>query len=76
MLKYLRNCFLGLGADLKSFMTRILTMNFRSFNILLDVQTRVLKEFGPCWIQEPLMLTDALGRVAPVHLEDKFLGRS
>ena len=27
------------------------------------------REFGPCWIQEPVTLTDAFGRVAPVHLE-------
>lgn len=44
-------------------------MNFRSYNILVDLQTRVPREFGPCWIQEPLTLTDALGRVAPIHLE-------
>lgn len=50
-------------------MARIWTLNFRSYNILLDLQTRVPREFEPCWIQEPLVLTDALGRVAPVHLE-------
>ena len=44
-------------------------MNFQCYNILRDLQTRVPPEFEPCWIQEPLMLTDALGRVAPVHLE-------
>jgi hypothetical protein len=27
------------------------------------------KQTGPCWIQKPVMLTDALGRVAPIHLE-------
>jgi hypothetical protein len=50
-------------------MARIWTLNFRSYNILLDLQTRVPREFEPYWIQEPLILTDALGRVAPVHLE-------
>jgi hypothetical protein len=50
-------------------MARIWTLNFRSYNILLDLQTRVPREFEPCRIQEPLILTDALGRVAPVHLE-------
>jgi hypothetical protein len=44
-------------------------MSFGSYRILLDLQTRVPREFGPCWIQEPLTLTDALGRVAPIHLE-------
>jgi ankyrin repeat protein len=50
-------------------MARIWTLNFRSYNILLELQTRVPREFEPCWIQEPLILTDALGRIAPVHLE-------
>lgn len=50
-------------------MTRIWTVNFRSYNILLELQTRVPRGFEPCWIQEPLILTDALGRIAPVHLE-------
>jgi hypothetical protein len=60
---------LTLGNELKSFMMRIWTLNIRSYKILLDLQTRVPREFEPCWIQEPLILTDALGRVAPVHLE-------
>ncbi len=64
-----RKYFFGLGAELKAFMIRIWTLNFRSYNILLDLQTRVPREFEPCWIQEPLILTDAIGRVAPVHLE-------
>jgi hypothetical protein len=50
-------------------MAQIWTLNFRSYKILLDLQTRVPREFEPCWIQEPLILTDALGRVAPIHLE-------
>jgi hypothetical protein len=64
-----RKHFLSLGTELKALMTRIWTLNFRSYNILLELQTRVPPEFEPCWIQEPLILTDALGRVAPVHLE-------
>ncbi|CZR63443.1 uncharacterized protein PAC_13340 [Phialocephala subalpina] len=58
-----------LGTELKNFMTNIWTLSFGSYGILLDLQTRVPREFGPCWIQEPLTLTDALGRVAPIHLE-------
>lgn len=50
-------------------MTRIWSLNFRSYNILLQLQTRVPPEFESCWIQEPLILTNALGRIAPVHLE-------
>jgi hypothetical protein len=64
-----RLCFLTLGAELRLLMRRIWAINFRSYNILVDLQTRVPREFGPCWIQEPLILTDALGRIAPLHLE-------
>jgi hypothetical protein len=69
VLMVVRRYFFILGAELKTFMARIWTLNFRSYSILLDLQTRVPREFQPCWIQEPLILTDALGRVAPVHLE-------
>jgi hypothetical protein len=50
-------------------MVRIWTLNWRSYNILLDIQTRIPPKFKPCFIQEPVILTDAIGRVAPVHLE-------
>lgn len=60
---------MSLGSELKAFMRSIWTLSFRSYNILLEFQTRVPREFGPCFIQEPLILTDALGRVAPIHLE-------
>jgi hypothetical protein len=50
-------------------MTSILTATGHSYKVLLDVQSRVPREFKPCWIQEPVVLTDALGRVAPIHIE-------
>lgn len=64
-----RKYFMSLGADLKAFMRRIWILSFRSYNILLDLQTRVPPEFAQCLTQEPVILTDAIGRVAPVHLE-------
>jgi hypothetical protein len=64
-----RKYFFTLGVELKAFMKGIWILSFRSYKLLLDLQTRVPREFEPCWIQEPLILTDALGRVAPVHLE-------
>jgi hypothetical protein len=50
-------------------MSRILTLNFQTYNILVDLQRRVPREFEPCWIQEPAIWTDPLGRIAPLHLE-------
>ncbi|KAH6721849.1 hypothetical protein BKA61DRAFT_164201 [Leptodontidium sp. MPI-SDFR-AT-0119] len=63
------NYFFKLGAELKTFMRSIWTINFKTYNAVVDLQTRIPREFKPCWIQEPLILTDALGRVAPIHLE-------
>jgi len=64
-----RKYFFTLGAELKAFMAIIWTLSFQSYKIILDLQTRIPREFEKCWIQEPLILTDALGRVAPIHLE-------
>jgi molybdopterin-biosynthesis enzyme MoeA-like protein len=50
-------------------MIRIWAFNARNYKVLLDLQTRVPREFKPCWIQEVVRFTDALGRVAPIHLE-------
>lgn len=50
-------------------MSNILTFSIRSYNVLLEVQNRLSPEVQPNWTQEPLTLTDALGRVAPIHLE-------
>ncbi|KAH9209390.1 hypothetical protein DL95DRAFT_526918 [Leptodontidium sp. 2 PMI_412] len=63
------NYFFKLGAELKTFMFNIWTVNFKTYNAVINLQTRIPRECKPCWIQEPLILTDALGRVAPIHLE-------
>lgn len=64
-----RNYFFKLGAELKAFMFNIWTVNLKTYNAVMNFQTCIRREFKPCWIQEPLILTDALGRVAPIHLE-------
>lgn len=58
-----------LGTDLKTLAWNIWTLNFKTYDAVVDLQSRIPKEFGPCWIQEPFILTDALGRVAPIHIE-------
>jgi hypothetical protein len=50
-------------------MSRIWTLNFKTYNAVVEIQSRLPKELGPCWLQEPLILTDALGRVVPIHIE-------
>ncbi len=64
-----RRYFTSLSIDLKRFMTSILAASHHSYKVLLDVQSRVPREFKPCWIQEPVVFTDPLGRIAPIHLE-------
>jgi hypothetical protein len=64
-----RTYFFKLGTDLKTLMMKIWNLNFKTYNAVVDLQTRIPKEFGPCWIQEPVTFTDALDRVAPIHLE-------
>lgn len=65
----LRNYFITLGVSLKSLMGKIWTLSLNIYNVVVDLQSRMPKELGPCWIQEPVILTDALGRVVPIHLE-------
>ncbi|KAE9362640.1 hypothetical protein N431DRAFT_424419 [Stipitochalara longipes BDJ] len=65
----LRTYFLTLGTELKSLMNKIWTISFGSYKILLNIQTRLPRDFGPCWVQEPVTFIDALGRVAPIHIE-------
>lgn len=50
-------------------MFNIWTINFKTYNTVTGLQTRIPRAFKPCWIQEPVILTDALGRVVPIHLE-------
>jgi hypothetical protein len=61
--------FATLSRELKAFVVSILTINYNSYKVLLDVQSRMPREFKHCWIQEPVVLTDALGRIAPIHIE-------
>ena len=50
-------------------MAKIWTLNFKTYSTVVEIQSRIPKELGACWTQEPLILTAALGRVAPIHLE-------
>lgn len=48
---------------------RIMTMNVRAFQVILEVQTLLLLIPGQVQRQQPVYLNDALGRFAPFHLE-------
>jgi hypothetical protein len=64
-----RNFFFKLGSELRNLMFKMWTLNFRTYNAVVELQTKIPQKFQPCWIQEPLILTDPLGRVTPIHLE-------
>lgn len=64
-----RQYFTTLSTKLKTFMASILTINLQSYKVLLYVQSRIPREFRSCWIQDPVILTDALGRTAPIRVE-------
>lgn len=50
-------------------MAKMCQSTLDNYNTLVDIQQRMPKQTGPCWIQEPITFTDPLGRVAPIHLE-------
>jgi hypothetical protein len=64
-----RKYFVSLGSELKTLIMNIWTVHIKGYNILLDLQCRIPREAGSNFTQEPLILTDALGRVTPIHLE-------
>jgi hypothetical protein len=45
------------------------TINFETYRAVIALQSRVPRECEPCWIQDPVIFEDALGRVVPLHLE-------
>jgi len=50
-------------------MAKMCESTLSNYKSLIDIQQKMPKQLGPCWIQEPTTLTDPLGRVAPIHLE-------
>jgi hypothetical protein len=50
-------------------MAKLCKSTLINYKTLIDIQRTMPKQTGPCWIQEPVTLTDPLGRVAPIHLE-------
>ena len=40
-----------------------------TYNAILVLQARMPAQLDKCWMQDPVILEDALGRVTPFHLE-------
>ncbi|KAF2108018.1 hypothetical protein BDV96DRAFT_672475, partial [Lophiotrema nucula] len=58
-----------LGAELKGFMRRIMAMNLATYHAVLSIQAALPSRMERGLIEEPFILEDAIGRIAPVHLQ-------
>jgi hypothetical protein len=58
-----------LGSELKGFIGRIFVMNVAIFRMLLEIRASLPSHLERSLIQEPFLLEDAIGRMAPVHMQ-------
>ena len=58
-----------LGTELKGFMRRIISMNIATYHAVISIQSSLPGRLERSLIEEPFILEDAIGRVAPVHLQ-------
>lgn len=58
-----------LGSELKGFMRRIIAMNIATYHAVISIQTALPNHLERGLIEEPFILEDAIGRIAPVHLQ-------
>jgi hypothetical protein len=58
-----------LGSDLKGFMHRIMAMNIATYHAVVSIQSTLPGRLERSLSEEPFILEDAIGRIAPVHLQ-------
>lgn len=71
-LSILSNVLIGISAQAEECIEnsrRVISMNIRVFQVVLNVQNLLLKIPGQVERQQPVYLNDALGRYSPFHLE-------
>jgi hypothetical protein len=61
--------FKQLSLELKTLMWKILTINFATYRTVVAIQAGLPTHLERSLIQEPFILEDAIGRIAPVHLQ-------
>jgi hypothetical protein len=59
----------SLGFELKAFMGRIFLMNVAIFRTVSEIRASLPSHLERTLIQEPFILEDAIGRIAPVDLQ-------
>ncbi|KAL9109190.1 MAG: hypothetical protein Q9227_006115 [Pyrenula ochraceoflavens] len=55
--------------DIQHHVRRILSTTTATYRVMLDVQASIQSNLGRSLVQEPCILEDAIGRVAPVHTQ-------
>jgi hypothetical protein len=58
-----------LGTELKGYMRRIIAMNVATYHAVISIQSALPGRLERGLIEEPFILEDAVGRIAPVHLQ-------
>ena len=58
-----------LGTELKGFLRRIIAMNIATYHAVISIQAALPSRLERGLIEEPFILEDAIGRIAPVHLQ-------
>ncbi len=58
-----------LGNDLKTFMRKIFVMNIATYKAIMDIRRCLPSHLERSLYQEPFILEDAIGRIAPVHMQ-------
>ncbi|KAF2445023.1 hypothetical protein P171DRAFT_514070 [Karstenula rhodostoma CBS 690.94] len=58
-----------LGTDLKSLMHKVIATNIATYHAIVSIQTVLSSRLERTLIEEPFILEDPIGRIAPVHLQ-------
>ncbi|CAD6575091.1 MAG: hypothetical protein ASARMPRED_007053 [Alectoria sarmentosa] len=58
-----------LGRELKAFMRKIFAMNVATYNAIMDMRGQLPSHLERSLFQEPFILEDGIGRIAPVHMQ-------
>jgi hypothetical protein len=59
----------SLGSELKAFMGRIFLMNIAIFRTVSEIRASLPSHLERSLIRDPFILEDAIGRIAPVHMD-------
>ncbi|KAJ4305461.1 hypothetical protein N0V90_000992 [Kalmusia sp. IMI 367209] len=58
-----------LGSDLKSLLRKVIATNIVTYHAIVSIQTVLSSRLERTLIEEPFILEDPIGRIAPVHLQ-------